>query len=154
MKKTATVLSAIFLVSACANSADHEVVTKTSSTDSLLSCSEIKSETFRVQAIKDGVQKDKDDMTGSDVVDGLLWFPFNVLVKHSNYSNANEAADARLANLKILSNEKDCGDATTAEAAKQQDISTRLSELKKLKDDGLINDEEYVQKREVILQEL
>jgi len=146
-------LGAILLAS-CANSADHEVVVKSSSTDQFLSCPEIRSEIFRVQAIKDGVQRDKDDMTGSDIVDGLLWFPFNVLVKHSNYSNANEAADARISNLRILSNQKDCGETTATEETNQSDIVQRLTALKEMKDSGLITTDEYVQKREDILNDL
>ena len=47
-------------------------------------------------------------MTGADVVDGLLWFPFNVIAKQSNYSNAVKAAEKRLAHLQALAKERRC----------------------------------------------
>lgn len=94
----------------CANSASHEVVRATGSNDDLLGCAEIDNEIRRVNSIADGVQQDKKDMTGADVVDGLLWFPFNVIAKQANYASASKAAQARIDTLTVLKNRKGCSD--------------------------------------------
>lgn len=107
MKNIISVL-AILALTGCANSASHEVVTTTKTADSSLTCSEIRVEKAHMASIIDGVEQDKKDMTGSDVVDGLLWFPFNVMAKQSNYTNAVKAAQARLEHLNILEAEKKC----------------------------------------------
>lgn len=95
-------------LSGCANSADHEVVVVSKAFDDDLNCSEIRAEKRRVQTIIDRVQQDKNDMTGSDVVDGLLWFPFNVIAKQSNYANAVKAAEQRIDVLRSMEKEKKC----------------------------------------------
>ncbi len=108
MKKTITIISLCFLISGCANSANHEVVTTTKGSDAYLTCKEIRIEKKRIETIVDGVNQDKEDMTGADVVDGLLWFPFNVIAKQSNYSNAIKAAEKRKEHLIVLEKENKC----------------------------------------------
>ena len=64
------------LASGCAGSATHDVVTAYQANDGSLSCSQIKSEMMKAQFVIDGVNRDKEDWTGADVIDGLLLFPF------------------------------------------------------------------------------
>ena len=108
MKNIVKILTLAALTTACANSASHEVVMVNRSSDATMTCSEIKIEKSRLNTIIDGVEQDKKDMTGADVVDGLLWFPFNVIAKQSNYSNAVKAANQRLDYLKSIEREKGC----------------------------------------------
>ena len=92
----------------CASSASHEVVKSTGSNDELLSCADIDREIQRVNSIIAGVETDKKDMTGADVIDGVLWFPFNVIAKQANYSSASKAAHARIETLTALKGRKEC----------------------------------------------
>lgn len=98
----------VMMLSACANSASHEVVSVTSTSDPYLDCMDIRIAKANMRQIIDGVDKDKADMTGADVVDGLLWFPFNVMAKQANYANSKKAAQARLEHLTVLEKEKRC----------------------------------------------
>lgn len=92
----------------CAGSATHEVVKSTGSNDEALSCADIDREIQRVNSIIAGVETDKKDMTGADVIDGVLWFPFNVIAKQANYSSASKAAHARVETLTALKGRKEC----------------------------------------------
>lgn len=96
------------LLSACANSASHEVVKVTSPSDAYLDCKDIRVAKANMNQIIDGVEQDKKDMTGADVVDGILWFPFNVIAKQANYTNSKKAATARLEHLTVLEHENGC----------------------------------------------
>jgi|GEM_PF-487134 len=144
------VVSLCLIFTACANSAAHKVVAVEKSTDDYLSCSDIRIEKRKTQAIIDGVERDKEDMSGADVVDGLLWFPFNVIAKQSNYSSATKAAEARIAHLSMLEAERDC---TTIAGNRSADkkVSEQLKSLNKLYRDGLLSESEYLEKREAAL---
>ncbi|HEY1096634.1 MAG TPA: hypothetical protein VGF14_05285 [Alphaproteobacteria bacterium] len=107
MKYPLIIVSAL-LLSACANSASHDVLQVSKSADEYLDCPGIKMEKVKAQSVIDGVNQDKEDMTGADVVDGLLWFPFNVMAKQSNYTNATKAANERLDYLTVIEKEKKC----------------------------------------------
>lgn len=155
MSKTRTlvVVSLCLISTACANSASHKVVAVEKSTDDYLSCSDIRIEKRKTQAIIDGVQRDKEDMSGADVVDGLLWFPFNVIAKQSNYSSATKAAESRIAHLSMLEAERDC---TTVAGNRSADkkVSQQLQSLNKLYRDGLLSEAEYLEKREAALSQI
>ncbi len=76
------VLIAIAIVlNGCANSASHRVIQSQKVSDDYLSCSEIRVEKRKAMSVINGVKQDKGDMTGADLVDGVLWFPFNVVAK-------------------------------------------------------------------------
>lgn len=155
MNKT-RMLSAICLttiLSACANSASHKVVSEEKSTDDYLSCSDIRVEKRKTQAIMDGVERDKSDMTGADFVDGLLWFPFNVIAKQSNYSSATNAAEARISHLTTLENERGCTVAGNGSATDSK-VSQQLQSLNKLYKDGLLTEAEFFEKREAVLNQI
>jgi hypothetical protein len=104
------VLIATAVCAGCANSASHEVVRATGANDALLDCAGIDAELRHVHSIIDGVEQDKKDMTGADVVDGILWFPFNVIAKQANYASASKAAHARIDTLTALRGQKGCTD--------------------------------------------
>ena len=101
-------ITTILLLTGCANSASHEVITQTKLSDNGLSCSQIRMEIKKAESIIDSVNQDKADMTGADVVDGLLWFPFNMIAKQANYSDAVKAANARIDYLNSLAQENKC----------------------------------------------
>ncbi len=134
--------SGIYL-SGCAGSATHKVVTANQAGDTSLTCKQIDSEIVKTQVIIDGVNEDKADMSGADVMDGILWFPFNLIAKDGNYKNALEAADKRIAQLNEMSKGKGCITSNADLDKEPASISTDLRELNKLYKEGAITEEEY-----------
>jgi len=134
------VTSAIFLAG-CAGSANHEVVSAYNATDDSMTCQQLTAEQVRVQAIINAVNQDKDDVSGKDMLDGILWFPFNLIAKNNNYKSALAAADSRLARVDTLRKGKGCSEEQLVEAEKG--LESRLEELKRLRDKGLITEDEY-----------
>ncbi|MCK4620666.1 MAG: SHOCT domain-containing protein [Desulfuromonadales bacterium] len=164
----------LLLVSGCANSANHRVVPVSMAGDETLDCEGIGHEKLRLNTIIDGVEQDKKDVTGADFVDGMLYFPFNIIAKQSNYSNAIKAAEERKEYLTQLSHLKNCGKkehqsiaqteqpaqpvAQTEQPAQPNhslnelnNISQKMKTLKNLHDSELITDQEYQQKKQEIL---
>jgi len=103
----------------------------------------------RVQAIINAVNQDKDDVTGKDMLDGILWFPFNLIAKNSNYNSAINAANTRLMRIDNLRKDKTCSEEQLVEAEKSLEL--KLQELKSLRDKDLITEEEYNQSRKEVL---
>ena len=134
-----TVFTAVILTG-CAGSASHKVLSSHQATDADLSCSQIDMEIAQAQTVIDGVNEDKDDISGADVVDGVLYFPFNLIAKHSNYDSALDAADRRISRLQELKTTNSC---STDSNDQYQALSQKLKELNKLHTDGMINDDEY-----------
>ena len=110
----ATAAVCIALLSGCAGSANHPILSAHEADDDKLSCSSVDAQILKAQSVIDGVNKDKADVTGADVVDTLLWFPFNLIAKSVNYKDALEAADRRIARLQEL--KKVCKEAAAAQA--------------------------------------
>ena len=133
----------IVSLSGCAGSATHKVVTSNTANDPKLTCEDLKQEIIKTQAIIDGVNKDKEDISGADVIDGLLWFPFNLVAKNSNYNKALEGADKRLATCRELQEENGCEENIALTNEKAKDLANRMSVLKDLHTRGLIDDKEY-----------
>ena len=102
MRKIFTYISILLLIYGCAGSASHKVVSANQSGDTDLNCKQLDAEIVRAQVIIDGVNQDKNDVSGADWVDGLLWFPFNLIAKSQNYKNATQAADRRIERLENL----------------------------------------------------
>ena len=128
MKNLFYIISLLFLFG-CAGSANHDVVSAYQSKDRTLTCSEIDKEIVRAQVIIDGINEDKSGISGADIMDGLLYFPFNMIAKSQNYKNSLSAADKRIERLENLKIDKDCKE-TSKEIIK---IKTSLSqELKEL----------------------
>ena len=134
MKRIFCLLSLLLIVSACAGSAQHQVVSANQSGDRDKSCKQLDAEIVRAQVIIDGVNQDKNDVSGKDWVDGILWFPFNLIAKSQNYKNALQAADRRIENLERIKEKKGCD----TSASNQQKIKTKsasiVSELNDLTD--------------------
>ncbi len=151
MRKTFSLLSMLIFVVACAGSAEHQVVSAHKSGDTNLSCKEIDAEIVRAQVIIDGVNQDKSGMSGADWIDGILWFPFNLIAKSQNYKNATQAADRRIERLETLKKEKSCGDSRQAIKAKSASIVAELNELSEMYKAGDITKSEYKKaKREIL----
>ena len=96
------------LLAGCAGSANHPVLTEFEASDHLIGCEGIQDELNKAQEVIDDVMQDKTDMTVQDVTDGLLWFPFNLIAKSSNYKSSLDAASKRIARLEALQKEKGC----------------------------------------------
>ena len=96
MTKALNLLVLFIFVVSCAGSAEHKVVSANQAGDRNLSCSELAGEIVRAQVIIDGVNEDKSGISGADWVDGILWFPFNLIAKSQNYKNATLAAYRRI----------------------------------------------------------
>ncbi|HUP94151.1 MAG TPA: hypothetical protein VM164_04530 [Burkholderiales bacterium] len=103
----------IAFLSGCAGSANHPILSAHEAEDDKISCSNVDGQILKAQAVIDGVNKDKSDVTGADVIDTLLWFPFNLIAKSINYKDALEAADRRIARLQEL--KKVCKEASAAQ---------------------------------------
>lgn len=138
---TPLVVSSMLVLAGCAGSANHEVVSAYNATDTSMTCQQLTAEQVRVQAIINAVNQDKDDVSGKDMLDGLFWFPFNLIAKNSNYKSALAAADSRLDRVDTLRKGKGCSDEQLVEAEKG--LENRLEELKRLRDKGLITEDEY-----------
>ncbi len=95
-------------ISGCAGSASHKVLSAYEAKDLSLSCQEIEIEMYKAQEVIDAVAKDREDLSGKDMLDGVLWFPFNLIAKSGNYKKATKAAGERIARLDALKKEKDC----------------------------------------------
>ena len=108
MNKLLTSILITLIISGCAGSANHKVMTENEAKDFDLECGEINSEMAKAQDVINAVNEDKSDINGADVIDGILWFPFNLIAKSSNYNNALKAADKRIARLTELKKEKGC----------------------------------------------
>ncbi|RRC96757.1 SHOCT domain-containing protein [Amphritea balenae] len=137
------------LLQGCAGSANHEVMTAYNASDESLSCEQLSYEQARAQTVINQVNEDKDDVSGADIVDGIFWFPFNLIAKNMNYEDALEAANARIARLDSLRNSNNCSDEQMAEVEKG--LEAKLTELKDLRDKDLISEEEYKKARKDVL---
>ena len=149
--KNLLILLSLVLFSGCAGSASHQVVTSNTATDNELACEELKQEIIMAQAIIDGVNKDKEDVSGADVIDGVLYFPFNLVAKHGNYNAALEAADRRIATCRELERKKGCEENIALTNEISSYLVNRMSTLKDLHKRGLIDDKEYERSRAELL---
>ena len=149
--KNLLIILTLVSFSGCAGSATHKVVTSNTATDNDLACEELKQEIIMAQAIIDGVNKDKEDVSGADVIDGVLYFPFNLVAKHENYNSALEAADRRIATCRRLQKEKGCEENIAMTSEISSDLANRMSALKDLHKRGLIDDKEYERSRVELL---
>lgn len=104
--KTITALALILSLTACAGSARHTVPQTT--VNPALTCQQIKTELDKLDKLEAAIKKDKATTDGRDVIDGVLFFPFNLMVKAGNYSAAEKAAKTRRAELENLEKSKHC----------------------------------------------
>lgn len=132
IKKILSLFFIAILLNGCAGSAQHEVVSANRSGDRDLTCKQLDAEIVRAQVIIDGVNQDKNDVSGADWVDGLLWFPFNLIAKQQNYKNSLQAADRRIENLERIKEKKNCDRGAANKAAIKAKSSGIVSELNKL----------------------
>lgn len=150
--KVVTLAISMTILGGCAGSANHKVLTAHEANDASLSCEGIHKEIVKAQFIIDEVNKDKDDVSGKDIIDGVLWFPFNLIAKSDNYSKSLEAADKRIATMQDLQKEKGCIPKTEEE--KKTDVSRLSDELNKLyelRKNGVLTDSEYKEEKKKVL---
>lgn len=143
MKNIISLLLISIIISSCAGSASHEVVSANRAGDERLNCSELDAEIVRAQVIIDGVAQDKQGISGADWVDGILWFPFNMIAKSQNYKNATQAADRRISTLQNYKEKKNCKDNQGAISAKSADIVSELNQLSQMYKSGDITKGEF-----------
>ncbi len=131
------------IVTSCAGSAQHEVVSANRAGDARLNCKELDAEIVRAQVIIDGVNQDKSGISGADWVDGILWFPFNLIAKSQNYKNATQAADRRIETLQNYKAKKNCDSNTKKIKAKSASIVQELNDLNAMYKAGDITKSEF-----------
>ena len=141
----------VLVLSACAGSATHKVVSAYQSGDKNLSCEEITAEMVRAQVIIDGVTDDKSGISGADVVDGLLFFPFNMIAKSRNYKQAMDSADRRIERLEELRKEKGCVESNAEIEAKKEDLSAELKKLTDMYKAGDLTKDEFTRAKNKLL---
>jgi hypothetical protein len=154
IKKFLSLFSIILLIYGCAGSAQHKVVSANQSGDRDMTCKQLDAEIVKAQVIIDGVNQDKNDVSGADWVDGILWFPFNLIAKQQNYKNALQAADRRIENLERIKEKKNCDRGQANKAAIQAKSSGIVSELNKLTEmykRGDLTKKEYEKAKKEIL---
>ena len=154
MRKRFTYISILLLIYGCAGSASHKVVSANQSGDTDLNCKQLDAEIVRAQVIIDGVNQDKNDVSGADWVDGLLWFPFNLIAKSQNYKNATQAADRRIERLENLKEKKNCSRGETnqkAIKARSASIVDELNKLNKMYKAGDITKSEFEKAKKELL---
>ena len=149
-KKLGIYLVCLLLIN-CAGSATHDVVSAHKAGDTDLTCKELDQEIVRAQVIIDGVEKDKSGMSGADILDGLLWFPFNLIAKSQNYKNSLNAADRRIERVEQLKVDKGCAAETEAIQAKTEDLTQKLLDLNQLYKDGGLTKKEYTKAKKKLL---
>ena len=143
MKNIISLMLIGVILNACAGSASHEVVSANRAGDATLDCKGLDAEIVRAQVIIDGVNQDKQGISGADWVDGILWFPFNLIAKNQNYKNATQAADRRIGVLQGYKAKKNCESNTTEIKAKSASIVQELNDLNAMYKAGDITKDEF-----------
>ena len=131
-------------MSGCAGSANHDVLSSHRAQDESLSCEQIDEQIVRAQVVIDDVAKDKEDISGADIVDGVLWFPFNLIAKSANYKEATEAAGKRIARLQALKETQQCADAKVAGPDSEvRRLAQELNRIAEMYRSGQLTEDEY-----------
>ncbi len=138
--------ASVYLLVGCAGSANHKALSEHSDRDSKRSCHQLQSELTRAETILDEIEQDKQDINAADVVDGLFWFPFNLLVKIENYDRATEAAYRRIERLENLRTERGCGAPSTNAMMSQE-----LDQLHRQYLEGKLAADEYIAAKQRII---
>ena len=113
--------------------------------------SEIDKEIVRAQVIIDGVNEDKSGISGADIMDGLLYFPFNMIAKSQNYKNSLSAADKRIERLENLKDDNNCKDTSQEIAKSKSSLSQELKELTKMYKSGDLSKIEFEKAKNKLL---
>ena len=149
-RKIGIYLTCLLLIN-CAGSAQHDVVSAHKAGDTDLTCKQLDQEIVRAQVIIDGVEKDKSGMSGADILDGLLWFPFNLIAKSQNYKNSLNSADRRIERVEQLKVDKGCESRSEEIKAKTEDLTQKLLDLNQLYKDGGLTKSEYTKAKRKLL---
>lgn len=142
------------LLGACAT---PTVVQSVKPGDVGLSCAQLQNEYSDAERFRAEADAEK-SVTGGNVARALLFWPA-ILGTAANANEAMAAADARKVHLANLLNQKNCAipatgsavAALTTNSTGAQSKETRLSELKRLFDSGLISQDIYSERQRAIL---
>ena len=108
-------------------------------------------EIVRAQVIIDGVNQDKQGISGADWVDGIYGFLFNLIAKNQNYKNATQSADRRIGVLQGYKAKKGCDTNNQEIQAKSASIVQELNDLNAMYKAGDITKDEFeAAKRELL----
>ncbi len=154
--KLGTLLSIILIIilSGCAGSASHKVLTANQANDDAMNCQAIEAEIIKTQVVIDGVNEDKKDISGADVIDGLLWFPFNLIAKYGNYKDSLEAADKRLEKLNKLKESNNCKTTDQEIRTRSDNTIQKLKDLSTMHKKGDLTDDEYKKAKQKLIDSL
>ena len=131
----------------CTNCAKPTVVETIQKTDYDLSCEELKLGIFETEKFKEDAEQQRDG-TGANVTRSVLFWPA-LLKSMFNADKAVQAANDRIYHLEVLQMKKKCPILNNV-SEQNDDIVSKIRELKKLKDSGAINQEEYEQGKKKI----
>lgn len=146
------IAGSVVILTGCAGSADHAILTSYQATDTTLNCAGLQTELVKAQMVIDGVNKDQEDISGADVMDGILWFPFNLIAKSDNYEKALSAAGERVERLEKLKKEKGCKAVDEAETKSAvSKMAEELKALNQLRKDGALTEDEYSEAKRKVL---
>ena len=108
--------------------------------DDQKSCAELKAELIQLGAKFEDV-KDDSGVTGKNVGLAIVFWP-GIIVNEVRANKNQDSIDQRLTYLTTIYNAKCSGE------TKNGALAERLRELKKLRDEGLLDDEEYEKARQ------
>lgn len=154
------------LLCACAT---PTVVQSVKPGDNGLSCAQLQNEYVDAERFRSEADKEK-SVTGGNVVRALLFWPA-ILGTASNANEAIAAADSRKVHLANQMNQKNCSipgvsqvvdikvsDPTQANTVSgtptNENNSQKLRDLQTLRKDGVITEEEFLKKKQQILEKL
>ena len=130
----------LLILTFCTNCAKPTVVETVQKTDYDLSCEELKLGIFETKKFKEDAEQQRDG-TGANVTRSVLFWPA-LLKSMLNADKAVQAASDRIYHLEVLQMKKKCPILSNI-SEQNDDIVSKIKELKKLKDSGAINQEEY-----------
>ena len=131
----------LLLLFGCADKS-HTVINTYNPGDNNLTCAEIQNEVIKAELIIDAVKKDKESISGAEVLDAVMWGFIPAITKGQNHKKAVEAANARIERLEILKEKMQCA-SSNANNNKKNQIEKRLKQLQSMYDAGDLSKEEY-----------
>jgi hypothetical protein len=144
MKYFSSILVSLVLVSGCVS---NKAIQTVQAGDQEMSCVALKNELASLGAVFEEV-KDDSGITGKNVGLALVFWP-GIIVNEVRANKNQDSIDARNVHLSSIYNGK-----CLNESSDVQNTTDQLRELKKLQEEGLINDEEHESARKSVLDKL
>jgi hypothetical protein len=143
MKRSLPGVTFLALISGCVS---NQAVQTVQAGDEQKSCAELKAELTQLGA-KFEDAKDDSGVTGKNVGLAIVFWP-GIIVNEVRANKNQDSIDKRLSYLTTTYNAKCSGE------TKNGSLTERLRELKQLRDEGLIGDEEYEKSRQRAIETL